>query len=140
MARWLHREWFRAMGLSVPEAVDLLRRRLNRDRVPRARVALARGRAVSTASLIEDATPEGVDLPCLAGVYVVPSGRRLGVGSWLTRRVLDEAGRLGLFRVGLSTPDRQDDYARLGWSLPCSTEVSIGEHARPAIFVERKLS
>jgi N-acetylglutamate synthase-like GNAT family acetyltransferase len=50
-------------------------------------------------------------------VYVLPEFRGQGIGSQLVRAIEDVATRLQLERLYLFTPDREDFYARLGWSV-----------------------
>lgn len=81
-------------------------------------VALVDGAAIATASLDDEDLPSRPDLsPWLASVYVLPSFRRDGVGSALTRCIEREAVNRGNDTLFLHTTDREAFYKRRGWTL-----------------------
>jgi GNAT superfamily N-acetyltransferase len=91
---------------------------LNRDRIPLTLLALVESQPVGTASIFLHDMDTRMDLtPWLAAVYVLPEFRGQGIGSQLVRAIEDVATRLQLERLYLFTPDREDFYARLGWSV-----------------------
>jgi GNAT superfamily N-acetyltransferase len=55
--------------------------------------------------------------PWLAGLYVVPAYRRLGVGEQLVRAIEDQARQRGHRSLHLYTTRAADYYARLGWRV-----------------------
>ncbi len=139
VAAWLHAEWLAAIGLAPAEAEARLRRRLNRDRVPLALVALAGDVPVGTVSLVEeeDDVP-GVPPPryALAGLFVPPPWRRRGVGTLLCRRAVEEARRLRLPHLLVFTPDRAAFYARRGWRKRGDVPVAFGDDVRDVALLE----
>src|SRR5687767_7511109 len=73
VAGWLYREWFRAQGATWHTARELLRRRLNRDHLPLALVAVAGAEPVGTVSLVSEDHPFEPGSVCsLAGLLVRP--------------------------------------------------------------------
>ena len=89
-----------------------------RGGVPTVVVALEGGTLCGSAMLIAHDMRTRPDLtPWLAGVYVVDAWRGRGYGSALVRRVESESSGLGVRRLYLYTPDAEDFYSRLGWSL-----------------------
>jgi len=55
--------------------------------------------------------------PWLAGVFVAPEHRRLGIGAALVRRIMEEARRLHVPKLYLYTVESTVFYAGLGWSF-----------------------
>jgi len=55
--------------------------------------------------------------PWLASVFVPPEHRGKGIGTALTRRIMDEAKALDVGTLYLFTPDRETFYSRLGWTV-----------------------
>ncbi len=73
--------------------------------------------------------------PWLAGVFVSPERRRHGIGRVLSERVVREAARFGFATLYLYTPNAQDFYSRLGWSILerahyRKTDVTIMSHTQ----------
>lgn len=118
---WIYHQWWTTVpGASVATLSERLRGHLTPDQIPLTLVASLDSRPVGTATLLEhDAgTEQWPDFsPWLAGVYVVPGFRRCGVGSALVKAVECKAADLGVGRLYLSTVDRQEFYAGLGWQL-----------------------
>lgn len=128
VARWLHRQWLAAMGLSVEEILARLPRRLHKERLPLTLLALDAGRPVGTASLIEDVLPDGAGrAPFLGEVYVAPSRRRQGVGSMLCRHAVALARCLRLPRLCLYTRAEEEFFVKLGWVKNRCAFVPVGD-------------
>jgi GNAT superfamily N-acetyltransferase len=74
---------------------------------------------LGSASLIAHDMDTRPDLsPWLASVFVAEQHRGKGIGTALVRRVVQEAGMLGVANLYLfTTPDMYGFYARLGWTL-----------------------
>ncbi len=109
-------------GETFPHKTVAVRRaslaaRMNRDRVPTAVVAVgADGSALGTASILLDDMETRPDLnPWLATVFVMPGGRRRGLGGALCAAAEAAAWRLGVERLYLFTFDQRGYYAGLGW-------------------------
>ncbi|GIV79182.1 GNAT family N-acetyltransferase [Litorilinea aerophila] len=119
LAHWHHEQWGRINShKTLADRLARLQGHLQRRAIPTTFVALANGEPVGCASLVLHDLPDRVDLtPWLASVYVLPQRRHQGIGRALVRRVEDEARALGVPTLYLYTPDRQQFYAHLGWSV-----------------------
>jgi N-acetylglutamate synthase-like GNAT family acetyltransferase len=117
LARWHHDQWASSMPeLTIAEREKRFRARATTGAVPTGFVAVADGRVVGMACLVECDLESHAHLsPWLATVLVAPNHRGRGIGSALCRRVTEEARLLGFARVYLFTLDKQDLYRRLGW-------------------------
>lgn len=90
---------------------------------PFAAVALSDSKPVGVACLVEHDMVTRKDLsPWLASVFVPPEHRGKGIGTALTRRIMDEAKALDVGTLYLFTPDRETFYSRLGWTVLERTE------------------
>jgi GNAT superfamily N-acetyltransferase len=87
--------------------------------VPAVVVALEEGVLCGSAMLIaSDMAETRPELtPWLAGLYVVEAYRGQGYGSALVGRIESDASALGVERLYLYTPDAEDFYAALGWTV-----------------------
>ena len=124
LARWLHDQWGHlSPGASVERGEASLRANCNRDRIPLAVVALVDGEPVGVARFVEYDMDIRRDLsPWLSSVFVPSEHRRKGIGTALTRRIMDESKALGVVTFYLFTPDRETFYSRLGWTVLERTE------------------
>ena len=124
LARWHHEEWgYLSPGGSVEQRVSKLQTHRGRQHIPTTFVALSEGMPLGSASLVAHDMDTRMDLsPWLASLYVTPEHRRRGVGTALVQRVLREAEALSVTTLYLFTPDREEFYTRLGWSLVERTE------------------
>ena len=124
LARWLHEQWgHMAPGRSVETAEAHLRGCCNRNAIPLAAVALSDSKPVGVACLVEHDMDTRKDLsPWLASVFVPPEHRGKGIGTALTRRIMNEAKALNVGTLYLFTPDRETFYSRLGWTVLERTE------------------
>ena len=124
LARWHHEECGHlSPGGSVEERGAKLQTHRGRQQIPTTFVALSEGMPLGSASLVAHDMDTRMDLsPWLASVYVAPEHRRRGVGTALVQRVLREAEALSVTTLYLFTPDREEFYTRLGWSLVERTE------------------
>jgi GNAT superfamily N-acetyltransferase len=87
-----------------------------RDRVPLGYVALDGESPVGSAELIEHDLASRRDLsPWLAGVYVHPAYRHLGLGRRLVRTIEGVAGDLGFPRIYCFTETAAAFYEGMGW-------------------------
>jgi len=119
LARWQHDEW----GHTNPgDTAEARRARLqsysNRDRIPLTVVALENGEVLGSASLIAHDMETRMELsPWLASVFVGEPHRRKGIGAELVRRIMAEAGNIGVPLLYLYTVHSEKFYAALGWTL-----------------------
>lgn len=133
VAAWLHRQWYRELGLSSTAAVETVLSRLNRERLPLALVASAGADVVGTVSLVAAG-----DVARLVGLYVLPAWRRQGVGSALCERAAEKAWSFGASRLLLETPNAATFYARLGWTWTADTVVEQGDGLQMAVVMQRR--
>jgi glucosamine-phosphate N-acetyltransferase len=104
------------VGLTVPQALEVLRQRLRLG--VRTYIALWEGEVVGTASLVVELKfiHGGGRVGHLEDVAVRNSARNRGVGSALVKHVIDDARRLGCYKVILNCfPERVSFYERLGF-------------------------
>lgn len=124
LARWMHEEW----GYLYPEHTfeirkGLIAERANKDRIPLTLVAIEDDEPVGTVCLMVsdmDTRPELT--PWLASLYVEKSRRREGIGAKLVMAIETEAAKLGVEKLYLFTPNSENFYAGLGWSVRERTE------------------
>jgi GNAT superfamily N-acetyltransferase len=101
---------------SLEQRTARLEKCCGRCEIPTVVVALEQGALLGSAMLVAndmDTRPELT--PWLAGVYVIVSHRRRGVGSKLSERIGSEARTLGARNLYLYTPTREAFYAKRGW-------------------------
>jgi predicted N-acetyltransferase YhbS len=118
VAQWLWDAFWSANPAATRAQVrELVRKNAGSRDIPLTLVAYGdTGQALGTASLIECDLDSRRELaPWLAGVFVAPEARGLGVGSALCLRAAQELSRLGLAEAYLYTTDQTALYARLGW-------------------------
>jgi predicted N-acetyltransferase YhbS len=118
LAQWLFEQWGSILGEETPEArIKKLKTHLNRDQLPAAWVAHAKGQLVGTAALrVHDLEGREDLTPWLGGVLVGPHFRRQGIGAALCAAVEDAARARGIQTLYLFTLDQQAWYTRLGWT------------------------
>jgi GNAT superfamily N-acetyltransferase len=103
---------------SLDERTARLAKCCGRREIPTVVVALEEGALLGSAMLVAHDMDARPDLtPWLAGVYVVTSQRRRGVGSRLSERIASEARALGATDMYLYTPTMEAFYAKRGWRV-----------------------
>ena len=124
LAAWRHRAFFEAEGYTPDQSVAQLDGlvRLSAETPDTYQVALVAeldGAAVGTCLLIDrEPVTRHPDLtPFLAGLFVVETARRQGIGAALVRAVEDQARVHGFARLYLYTDTARPFYERLGWRL-----------------------
>lgn len=102
---------------SEQDQIAAISRRLYRNRIPLAFIALAGSRPVGTASLkIQDMAAHKYFYHWLVNVFVVPEYRRRGIGTALVARCEAQAAESGVSNLFLHTPDREGFYRKLNWT------------------------
>jgi GNAT superfamily N-acetyltransferase len=123
LAQWLFEQWDTMLGEKNTDArIKKLKAHMNRDKLPIAWVAHAKGQVFGTAALrVHDLEGREDLTPWLGGVFVGRRFRRRGIGAALCARVEDEAGSRGIQTLYLFTLDKQAWYSRSGWTTlaPC---------------------
>jgi GNAT superfamily N-acetyltransferase len=119
LARWHHDQFaYLDPDSSVEKHAAMLERTLTRGEIPTTFVALEGDVLLGSSSLVRrDMSIRPELAPWLAAVYVTPARRGKGVGTALVHRAVIEAQRLGVENVYLYTPDKEQFYARRGWSV-----------------------
>ncbi len=117
IASWLHSEWGHLNPWrSVEEISQSLEQRLNQHQAPLTLIAFNELEPIGTASikLYEmDIYPERTHW--LGDVFVVTAYRGCGIGSALTKKLIEIAPSIGVSDLFLYTPDQEGLYRRLGW-------------------------
>jgi GNAT superfamily N-acetyltransferase len=114
-AAWWHRQWGEHMGYSLDEARVAIEDLTMPGGGQAALVALVDGVPAGSAFLVQKDLETHTHLsPWLAGLFVLPQFRRIGLGKLLTAAVVEEGATLGHASIYLytSTPDF---YAPQGW-------------------------
>jgi predicted N-acetyltransferase YhbS len=118
IAEWHWREW----GHADPEGslaawTAALHTRLNVETIPAAFVALDRSNEpTGTIVLVESDMSTHPELgPWIAGLFVIPSHRRRGLGSALMKHATDAATQMGHPDLFLHTSTATCLYLQLGW-------------------------
>ena len=121
LAAWHHEAFGRLTpGDSVVGRIEWLRRRANHRAIPMVIVATLEGELAGSATLAESDMETRRDLtPWMTDVFVKPECRRRGIASTLVRRIVEEAGALGVSELYLFTTGKMREhlYAGLGWSV-----------------------
>jgi predicted N-acetyltransferase YhbS len=120
LASWLYQEWGYRSPDGAPSGMEeMLKSRLNRDRLPLALVALEGESPAGTVSLKVRELDSRPQYPYwLGSLYVPPEFRRRGIGSQLVLAAEQTAGNLGIERLYLYTRRAENEalYANLGWA------------------------
>lgn len=135
LAGWLYDEWgHRSPDGTIRGMAQGLHRRLNRDRLPLALVAIDGGIPLGTVSL----RPREVEVRpeyehWLSTLYVDRRYRGRGVGERLVRAAVDQADRLGIEKLYLYTRQEKTEqwYAHLGWQKV----EKLNYRDRPAVIL-----
>jgi GNAT superfamily N-acetyltransferase len=119
LARWHYDEW---SYLRPEESLESRTARLGgycgHREIPTVLVAFGDCTLFGSAMLVPHDMETRMEWsPWLAGVFVVPDHRRLGVGTALVESVVADAAGLGVARLYLYTPSAEVLYSRLGWSI-----------------------
>lgn len=124
LAQWHHEQFSHlAPGGSVEACLAGFRTHRGRRQIPTTVVALSGETLLGSASLVARDLPTRPELsPWLASVYVAPEHRRRGTGAALVQRVAQEAKALDVETLYLYTQDKEEFYARLGWSVVEQTD------------------
>ena len=124
LARLHFEEWgYLAPNETLEERTQRLAGLCGRCEIPTAFVAMTDQELVGSALLVTHDMKTRKELsPWLAGVYVKPVYRRMGIASRLITRVEAEAIVLNISRLYLYTPSKEAYYARRGWRSLEQTE------------------
>jgi len=121
LARWAYDQWREFLSSperGIDQVLDSLRARLNHDRLPLTLVLLDGDTLLGAVSLKIYDMEDRADLsPWLAGLFVNPDFRGRGYGGMLVGACEEKAVELGMSALHLFTPDAEEYYLPLGWSV-----------------------
>ena len=105
LAYWFHQEWSDLYSdRSLKDVENLIRGRMNKDKLPLVLVALEQGKLVGTVCLKGYDMDTRHDLtPWLAGIYVAEESQGTGIGSKLVPRIEQTAGQLHIRKLSVHT-------------------------------------
>ncbi|MEH6592401.1 MAG: GNAT family N-acetyltransferase [Halioglobus sp.] len=112
---WCYREWWQEPGSTNGELKEILDRHTQEEGRFTTFVALCDDEPVGSVHFIDKDFETGDYEPCLAGLYVLPGFRTLGLGSMLVDAVVSHAKSVGFPAVYLSTVSAENWYIKLGW-------------------------
>jgi len=117
-ARWRTGEFAEVLGTSVAEEEQVLRELAADQSQQVALIALCDGVAAGTCLLVTSEIDPLHDVsPWLAGLYVAPEFRGIGVGRTLVAAIEEQARARSFPRIYLYTDDSEVPYYRkLGWN------------------------
>lgn len=121
LAALLYQEWadlYLAAGIDQAQLQQVLTERTAVDTLPITLVLVKDGELVGAGSikLTEPGTKEGLS-PWLAGIYVKPQYRGLGLGRDIVLALEAKAQQLGVETLYLSADSAVDFYLSLGWQV-----------------------
>ena len=131
---WLYEQWGHNYEYGKQVWVKRINNRLEKKSIPTTFVALEKGEAVGTASLIKHDMDTRKDLtPWLADVFVLKDFRKRGIASELVKRVIEEAKKIGVSKLYLYSREAEELYKKLGWKVIERTEY-YGEEVPIMIY------
>lgn len=120
---WLYEQWRHNYEYGKQVWTKRINNRLEKKTIPTTFVALEKGEAVGTASLIKHDMDDRKDLtPWLADVFVKKDYRGRGIASNLIKRVIKEAKKIGVSKLYLYSREAESLYKKLGWEVIERTE------------------
>jgi predicted N-acetyltransferase YhbS len=122
---WCYREWWQKPGTTNNELKEILDSHTQKDSVFTTFVAICDGEPVGSVHFIDKDFETGDYEPCLAGLYVLPGFRELGLGAMLVDTVISHAKFEGFPAVYLSTVTVEKWYVKLGWETIETIDPSI---------------
>lgn len=114
-------EWhalLKAADISKEQLAELIAQRAVTDQLPITLVAISGGVLVGTGSIkmAEPGTKEGLS-PWLAGMFVKPAHRGMGIGASIVKALEAKALRLGVDALYLSVGMAEEFYKHLDWTV-----------------------
>ena len=140
LAAWIYNEWsYLYPGATLQDFENLLRERINKEKLPLTLVAFEAGEPIGTVSLRTFDMETRGDLPhWLTSLYVIKPWRRRGIGSRLLAAAEKKAAELAIGKLFLFATDAAlpgPFYSKLGWSVKEKTIY----HSCPVIVMEKDL-
>lgn len=134
---WFYAEWGRPESGITPTSISKsLHRRLNRDSLPLALVALHGQEPVGSASIkIQEMETHPQYTHWLGSVYMKEEHRRQGFGSQLVEAAVQSAKSCAVKELYLYTRQSESLYASLGWTALERPRY----HGREVVIMKRKL-
>jgi N-acetylglutamate synthase-like GNAT family acetyltransferase len=118
LAEWHHAEWsYLNPGGSVQKRIEKMQTFLGDELIPTTYIYKQKNALAGSASIVKHDMQSRLEYsPWLAGVFVAPQFRNLGIGTQLVRHVMQMAGEADIKKLYLFTPDQEQFYERLGWT------------------------
>ncbi|MBU1233081.1 MAG: GNAT family N-acetyltransferase [Proteobacteria bacterium] len=119
VAEWLYLEWgIKTAGSSRATVCEKLETFNNIDKIPINYVALNGEKLVGTFNLMLFDPPTRRDLsPWLGSLYVEPTYRNRGIGTFLVNAAVAKAKNFKIKKLYLCTSTQEKMYAKLGWEV-----------------------
>lgn len=135
LAEWHQQEWATLNpGSSLDDRINKMQSYLSEEFIPSMFVALD-GRLLGSAAIVKHDMDSRKELsPWVASVYVETEKRGQGVGPRMVEHVMNEAGKSGIKRLNLFTPDQELFYQNLGWQ--CLERTEYCNHQVTIMFVD----
>lgn len=131
VANWFYDQWndiFVANSVPVKAIEKGIVSECNYDKVPLTLVAIKDEKVVGTVGLKQcDMSIRKNLSPWLAGLYVASEHRNKGIGSLLTKTLIEHARSLEINKLYLHTFDAADFYKKRGWDVLERTEYLGGQ-------------
>ena len=115
-AAWWHAQWGQHMGYSLADAEAAITALTSPDSGQAALIALVDGIPAGSVFLVDRDLETHTHLtPWLAGLFVLPAFRRMGIGEALVSAIIGHASAAGRNRLYLYT-SLAEFYRRRGWT------------------------
>lgn len=138
LAQWFYQEWaYLYPDRTLEDVRRLLSKRTNKEKIPLALIAMEEKELLGTVCLkVHDMDTRQDLTPWMAGLYVVTSRRRQGIGTMLVSAIEEKARELGVATLYLYTPESEAFYLQLGWKVKERT----GYHGYPVSIMEKDIA
>ena len=135
IAHWHWHEWGYCDPAGSLESWTVgLQERTFKDEIPTTYIALDDHLPVGSVTLVAHDMDTYTDLsPWLAGLYVIPTYRRRGIGSMLVQNAIQTTAKLGIPKLYLYTHTADSLYRRLGWQA-IGNEYYEGQFVTMMVF------
>ena len=111
-AEWAHMD----RSLTLEHRKAALREVTDREGIPSIYIAIDNNKFIGTAAVVEKDLDTHLELgPWISAVYVKENWRTQGIATKLVKRCEDQAKKVGIKRLYLSTEFASGLYEKLGW-------------------------
>ncbi len=119
LTKWHHEEWsYLDPDVSIEQRKSKMQEYLGSTLVPSTYVGEESGKPIGSAAIIaQDMDTHSELSPWLASVFVDPTQRNKGFGAMLVNHITQQARVANIEKLYLFTPDKENFYKKLGWSV-----------------------